>query len=89
MTSVVVHNAAVQHPRCLQTRIRLLWCCRQMWDSSVKNNFIPFCHPHPSFIAPLVEETLWFCVKSRPSDGRLAGRLLCCERRRMVRTDTE
>ncbi|GFV58262.1 hypothetical protein TNCV_4614661 [Trichonephila clavipes] len=28
---------------------------------------------------------LWFCVKGRPSNGRLADRPLCCKRRRMVR----
>ncbi|GFU91042.1 hypothetical protein TNCV_4923731 [Trichonephila clavipes] len=35
---MVVHNAAVQRlsPRCLQTRIRPSWCCRQMQNSSVK-----------------------------------------------------
>ncbi|GFU40151.1 hypothetical protein TNCV_5092901 [Trichonephila clavipes] len=32
---------------------------------------------------------LWFCVKGRPSYGRLADRPLCCKRRRMVRADTE
>ncbi|GFV97791.1 hypothetical protein TNCV_3076251 [Trichonephila clavipes] len=26
---------------------------------------------------------LWFCVKGRPSNGRLADRPLCCKRRRM------
>ncbi|GFX50998.1 hypothetical protein TNCV_2733491 [Trichonephila clavipes] len=32
---------------------------------------------------------LWFCVKCRPSNGRLAYRPLCCKRRRMVRVGTE
>ncbi|GFV95338.1 hypothetical protein TNCV_4587131 [Trichonephila clavipes] len=32
---------------------------------------------------------LWFCVKGRPSNARLADRPLCCKRRRMVRVDTE
>ncbi|GFS53303.1 hypothetical protein TNCV_3845081 [Trichonephila clavipes] len=32
---------------------------------------------------------LWFCVKCRPSNGRLADRPLCCKRRRMIHADTE
>ncbi|GFW82035.1 hypothetical protein TNCV_771641 [Trichonephila clavipes] len=32
---------------------------------------------------------LWFCVKGRPSNGRLAKRPLCCKRRQMVRAYTE
>ncbi|GFW00690.1 hypothetical protein TNCV_3393201 [Trichonephila clavipes] len=32
---------------------------------------------------------LWFCVKGRPSNERLADRQLCCKRRRIVRADTE
>ncbi|GFU58440.1 hypothetical protein TNCV_1368731 [Trichonephila clavipes] len=27
---------------------------------------------------------LWFCVKGRPSNGRLADRPLCCKRNRML-----
>ncbi|GFU98605.1 hypothetical protein TNCV_3654361 [Trichonephila clavipes] len=30
---------------------------------------------------------LWFCVKGRTSNGRLADRPLCFKRRRMMRTD--
>ncbi|GFT11135.1 hypothetical protein TNCV_1084831 [Trichonephila clavipes] len=29
---------------------------------------------------------LWFCVKDRQSNGRLAERPLCCKRRRKVQT---
>ncbi|GFX18033.1 hypothetical protein TNCV_1577121 [Trichonephila clavipes] len=32
---------------------------------------------------------LWFCVKGRPSNGRLADRPLCYKWRRMLRVDTE
>ncbi|GFW89075.1 hypothetical protein TNCV_2685091 [Trichonephila clavipes] len=32
---------------------------------------------------------LWFCVKGRQINGRLADRPLCSKRRRMVRADTE
>ncbi|GFY22514.1 uncharacterized protein TNCV_2177751 [Trichonephila clavipes] len=30
---------------------------------------------------------LWFCVKDRPSNGRLPDRPLCCKRRRMIVTE--
>ncbi|GFW28271.1 hypothetical protein TNCV_4639381 [Trichonephila clavipes] len=32
---------------------------------------------------------LWFCVKGRPSNGRLVDRPLCSKRNRMVCADTE
>ncbi|GFW84466.1 hypothetical protein TNCV_212701 [Trichonephila clavipes] len=76
-------------PWCLQTRIRPSWCCRQMGVSSVKTtSFHSAAHillsSHHWW-----RRRLWFCVKGRPSNGRLADRQLCCERRRMVRADIE
>ncbi|GFX11233.1 uncharacterized protein TNCV_1893741 [Trichonephila clavipes] len=73
----------------LKTRIRPSWCCRQMRDSSVKTTtFYSASHillsSHHWWW-----RRLWFCVKDRPSNGRLADRPLCCKRRRMVRSDTE
>ncbi|GFU05960.1 hypothetical protein TNCV_3395111 [Trichonephila clavipes] len=32
---------------------------------------------------------LWFCVKGRPSNGRLADRPLCCKRRRTWNTEVD
>ncbi|GFW30264.1 hypothetical protein TNCV_3850351 [Trichonephila clavipes] len=32
----ITHVLSILSTRCLQTRIRPLWCCRQMHDSSVK-----------------------------------------------------
>ncbi|GFW81829.1 hypothetical protein TNCV_2885031 [Trichonephila clavipes] len=90
-TSVAVHNATVQHllSTVSQTRIRPSWCCRQMRDSSAKTtSFHSAAHillssPHWR------RRRLWFYVKGRPSNGRLADRQLYCKRRRMVRKYTE
>ncbi|GFU47513.1 hypothetical protein TNCV_2000181 [Trichonephila clavipes] len=85
---VAVHNAAVQHPIStvsLQTRIQPSWCCRQMRDSSVNTTafhsaaHILLSSHHWRWIR------LWFCVKGRPSNGRLADRPLYFKRRRMGR----
>ncbi|GFS57683.1 hypothetical protein TNCV_1402931 [Trichonephila clavipes] len=71
------------------TRIRPSWCCRQMRDSSVKTTYF---HSATHILLSLhhrQRRRLWFCVKGRPSNERLADRQLCCKRRRMVRADTE
>ncbi|GFV18915.1 hypothetical protein TNCV_4758001 [Trichonephila clavipes] len=76
-------------PRCFQTRIRPSWCCKQMRDSSLKTtSFHSAAHILLSSLH-WWRRRLWFYVKGRPSNGRLADRPLCCKRRRMVRTDTE
>ncbi|GFW84219.1 hypothetical protein TNCV_4878821 [Trichonephila clavipes] len=72
-----------------QTRIRPSWCCRQMRDSSVRTTSF-----HSAAYILLSSHhwrprRLWFCVKGRPSNGRLVDIPLCCKRRRMVRADTE
>ncbi|GFV92753.1 hypothetical protein TNCV_1376031 [Trichonephila clavipes] len=80
---------SILSPRCLQTRIRPSWCCRQMRDSSVKTTSF---HSAAHILLSLQQwrrRHLWFCAKGRPSNGRLADRPLCCKRRRMVRADTE
>ena len=75
-------------PWCLQTQMQPSWCYRQKRDSSVKT--ISF---HSAVHILLSSHhwrrrRLWFCVKGRRSNGRLADRPLCCKRRRMVRADT-
>ncbi|GFU47856.1 hypothetical protein TNCV_515621 [Trichonephila clavipes] len=77
-TSAVVHNADVQpplSPRYLQTGIRLSWCCRQMRDSSVNTTSFPL---PPTYFSShhWRRSCLGFCVKGRPSNGRLADRPL-------------
>ncbi|GFX84492.1 transposable element Tcb2 transposase [Trichonephila clavipes] len=58
-TSVVVHSAAVQHPLSTVSTDSNPTIVVLQTDASLvsKDNFIPFCHPHPSFIAPLAAET--------------------------------
>ncbi|GFW71831.1 hypothetical protein TNCV_4658791 [Trichonephila clavipes] len=75
--------------RCLQTRIRPSWCCRQMRDSSAKKTSFHSAARilHSSY--HLRRKRLWFCVRVRPSNGRIADRPLGFERRRMVRADNE
>ncbi|GFW20451.1 hypothetical protein TNCV_4547181 [Trichonephila clavipes] len=80
---------SILSPRCLQTRIRQSWCYRQMRDSSVKTTSF---HSAAHILLSSYHwrrRRLWFCVKGRPSNGRLADRPLCCKRRRMEPTDTE
>ncbi|GFW14684.1 hypothetical protein TNCV_1561471 [Trichonephila clavipes] len=69
----------------LKTRILTSWSCRQMHDSSVKTtSFHSAAHI-------LLSSHHWrrrrleLCVKSKPSNGRLADRSLSYKRRRMVR----
>ncbi|GFV11687.1 hypothetical protein TNCV_976761 [Trichonephila clavipes] len=72
-------------PRCLQSRIRPSWCCRQMSDSSVITTSF---HSAAQILLSSHHwrwRHLWFCVKGRPINRRLADRSLCCKRRRMVR----
>ncbi|GFX80268.1 hypothetical protein TNCV_2642841 [Trichonephila clavipes] len=54
-----------------------------MRDSLVILQFIPFCHLHPSFIAPLAAET---SVVLRQDGDAVYGRLVdvCYKRRRMI-----
>ncbi|GFV51617.1 hypothetical protein TNCV_3210631 [Trichonephila clavipes] len=80
---------SILSPRCIQTRIRPSWCCRQMCDSSVKTASF---HSAIRILLPSHhwrQRHLWFCVKGRPSSGCLSDRPLCCKRRRMVPADTE
>ncbi|GFX96416.1 hypothetical protein TNCV_2055331 [Trichonephila clavipes] len=75
--------------KCLQTRIRPSWCCRQMRDSSVKTTSF---HSATHILLSSHHwrwRRLWFCDKGRPSNERLADRHLCYKRRRLVRADTE
>ncbi|GFV65641.1 hypothetical protein TNCV_1051321 [Trichonephila clavipes] len=85
-TSVAVHNAAVQHSLSTVSPDSKPTIVVLQTDASLvsKDNFIPFCHPHPFFITPLAA-----VVKGRPSKERLADSPLCCNWRRMVRADTE
>ncbi|GFX10506.1 uncharacterized protein TNCV_2583281 [Trichonephila clavipes] len=67
-----------------KTRIRPTWCYRQMRDSSEKTTSF-----HSAAHILLLSHhwqwrRLWFCVKGRPNNGCLAGRPLCCKRRRML-----
>ncbi|GFU85635.1 hypothetical protein TNCV_1719261 [Trichonephila clavipes] len=59
MTSVVVRNAAVQHPLSAVSPDSSPTIVVLQTDEGLvsKYNFIPFCHPHPSFILPLAAET--------------------------------
>ncbi|GFX50837.1 hypothetical protein TNCV_2731911 [Trichonephila clavipes] len=60
-----------------------------MQDSSVKKTSF---HSATHILLPSHNwwrRRLWFCVKGRRSNGRLADRPLCCKQRRMVRADTE
>ncbi|GFY01179.1 hypothetical protein TNCV_5076461 [Trichonephila clavipes] len=89
MWQCITQLFSILSPRCLQTRNRPSWCCRQMRDSSVKaTSFYSAAHillsSHHWWL-----RRLWFCVKGRPSNGRLADRPLYCKRRRMVRANTE
>ncbi|GFW64935.1 hypothetical protein TNCV_392011 [Trichonephila clavipes] len=69
---------SILSPRCLQTQIRSSWCCRQMRDSSVKTtSFYSAAHTHISS-HNLRRRRLWFYVKGRQNNGRLADRTLCC-----------
>ncbi|GFY26034.1 hypothetical protein TNCV_1917841 [Trichonephila clavipes] len=89
-TSLVVHNLfSVLSPRCLQTRIiRPLWCCRQMRDSSVKTTSFHSATHILLSSHHRRRRRLCFCVKGKPSNGRLADRPLCCKRQ-MIRADNE
>ncbi|GFX66920.1 hypothetical protein TNCV_999591 [Trichonephila clavipes] len=82
-TIVAVHNATVQHllSSMLQTRIRPSWCCSQMRDSSEKTT--SFHSATHIFLLSYHWQwrRLWFCVKGRPINGRLADRPLCFKRR--------
>ncbi|GFW87767.1 hypothetical protein TNCV_4487321 [Trichonephila clavipes] len=76
-------------PWCLQNLIQPSRSFKQRRDSLVKRASF-----HSSTHILLSSHhwrrrRLWFCVKGRPSNGRLADRPLCCKRRRMVRADTE
>ncbi|GFU63470.1 hypothetical protein TNCV_45161 [Trichonephila clavipes] len=91
---LISHDPTIQIPsilssRCLQTRIRPSWYCRQMRYSSVKT--ISFQSDADFLLSShhWWRRRLWLCVKGRPSNGRLAGIPLCCKRRQMVRADTE
>ncbi|GFW37901.1 hypothetical protein TNCV_4631031 [Trichonephila clavipes] len=79
--SVTESHFSILAPRCLQTRIRPSWCCRQMRDSPVKTTSF-----HSAAYILLSSHywrrrRQWFCVKGRPSNGRLVDRPLCCKRR--------
>ncbi|GFW44143.1 hypothetical protein TNCV_3855041 [Trichonephila clavipes] len=77
---------SILFPRCLQTRIRPSWCYRQMRDSSVKTTTSFHSAAHVLLSSHhWWRRRLWFCVKGRPSNGRLVVRPLCCKRRRIVR----
>ncbi|GFU85612.1 uncharacterized protein TNCV_1719031 [Trichonephila clavipes] len=58
-TSVVVRNAAVQHPLSTVSPDSSPTIVVLQTDAGLvsKDNFIPFCRPHPSFILPLAAET--------------------------------
>ncbi|GFW60469.1 hypothetical protein TNCV_943361 [Trichonephila clavipes] len=74
----ISQQLSILSPWCLPIRIRLPWCCRQMRDSSVKTtSFHSATHILPSS-HHWRQRRLWFCVKGRPSNGRLADRPLCC-----------
>ncbi|GFW94790.1 hypothetical protein TNCV_4248301 [Trichonephila clavipes] len=74
---------SILSPRCLQTRIRPSWCCRQMCDSSVKAISFPSDTHILLSSHHWRRRRLWFCVKGRPSNDRLEDRPLYCKRRRM------
>ncbi|GFU49834.1 hypothetical protein TNCV_4058721 [Trichonephila clavipes] len=76
-------------PRYLQTGIRLSWCCRQMRDSSVNTTSFPSAAHILLSSHHWRRSCLGFCVKGRPSNGRLADRPLYFKRRGMVRAGTE
>ncbi|GFW10784.1 hypothetical protein TNCV_4919031 [Trichonephila clavipes] len=89
MWRCITQMFSILHPRCLQTRIRTLWCYRQMLDSSVKTTSF---HSAAHVLLSLHHwrwRRLWFCVKGRPFNGRLADRPIYYKRLRMVRADTD
>ncbi|GFV57149.1 hypothetical protein TNCV_3174261 [Trichonephila clavipes] len=60
-----------------------------MRDSSVMTSSFHFAAHILLSLHHWRQRRMWFCVKSRPINGRLADRPLCCKRHRMVRVDTE
>ncbi|GFV79879.1 hypothetical protein TNCV_1727041 [Trichonephila clavipes] len=70
---------SILSPRCLLTRIRPSWSCRQMRDSSVKTTSYHSATHILLSSHHWRQRRLWFCVKGRPSNGRLADRPLCCK----------
>ncbi|GFU90193.1 hypothetical protein TNCV_3873971 [Trichonephila clavipes] len=80
---------SILSPQCHQTRIRPSWFCRQMRDSSVKTTSFHSATHILLSSHHWRQRHLWFCVKGRRSNERLADRPLCCKWCRMVRADTE
>ncbi|GFV54291.1 hypothetical protein TNCV_4365661 [Trichonephila clavipes] len=80
---------SILSPRCLQTQLQSSLCSRQMRDSSVRTTSFHSATHILLSSHRWWRTRLWFCVKGRPSNGRLADRPLCYKRRRMVRADTE
>ncbi|GFW83720.1 hypothetical protein TNCV_668331 [Trichonephila clavipes] len=80
---------SILSPRCIHTRIRPLWCYRQMRDSSVKATSVPYAAHILLSSLHCWRRHLWFCCKGRPSNERLAVRPRCSKCRRILREDTE
>ncbi|GFU45498.1 hypothetical protein TNCV_3625921 [Trichonephila clavipes] len=90
-TSVAVHNAAVQHPLSdgFPDSNPTIVVLQTDGNSSVKKTSF---HSAAHMLLSLYHwrrRCLWFCVKSKRSNGCLADRLLCCKRLRMLRAETE
>ncbi|GFU71019.1 hypothetical protein TNCV_4487821 [Trichonephila clavipes] len=80
---------SILSPRCLKTRIRPLFCCRQMRDSAVKKTSFHSAAQSLLLSQLLAAETFVVLRQGIPSNGRFVDRSLCCKLCRMVRADTE
>ncbi|GFU64908.1 hypothetical protein TNCV_785591 [Trichonephila clavipes] len=90
-TSVAMHNATVQQPLAIvfSNSNPIIVTLQTEVGFVSKHDVFPFSGPCRLSLHHWKHKCLWYSVKGKRSNRRLANIPLCCKRRRMVRVDNK